>query len=176
MSRVYPSDATLFNEYHALIVHTGKRLCRSRVAICSSCVLRPFLTRPVEGVPVSPVTNKLRIRLVLGGMLVTLLLGAVFTMGSLDVPFEPRSWREIIALFAVNSFITAALLIFGLILIRGFVRLRMEQSKAQLGARFKTKMVLGAMAISLLPSFSCFSSAIPCLTAPSAAGSRAPWK
>ena len=99
----------------------------------------------------SPATNKLRIQLILGGIFVTLLLGAVFTMGSLDVPFEPRSWREVIALFAVNSFITAALLIFGLILIRGFVRLRMEQSKAQLGARFKTKMVLGAMAISLLP-------------------------
>ena len=99
----------------------------------------------------SPSTNKLRIQLTLGGVFVTLLLGAVFTMGSLDVPFEPQSWREVIALFAVNSFITAALLIFGLILIRGFVRLRMEQSKAQLGARFKTKMVLGAMAISLLP-------------------------
>ncbi|HUL35005.1 MAG TPA: ATP-binding protein [Candidatus Eisenbacteria bacterium] len=99
----------------------------------------------------SPSTGKLRLQLSLGGLFVTLLLGAVFTMGSLDVPFEPQSWREVIALFAVNSFITAALLIFGLILIRGFVRLRMEQSKVQLGARFKTKMVLGAMAISLLP-------------------------
>ena len=99
----------------------------------------------------SPANDKLRLQLTLGGVLLTLLLAAVFTMGSLDVPFEPRSWREVIALFAVNSFITAAALIFGLILIRGFVRLRMEQSKAQLGSRFKTKMVLGAMAISLLP-------------------------
>jgi two-component system nitrogen regulation sensor histidine kinase NtrY len=99
----------------------------------------------------SPASDKLRLQLILGGVFVTLLLGAVFTMGSLDVPIEPQSWREVIALFAVNSFVTAALLIFGLILIRGFVRLRMEQSKAQLGTRFKTKMVLGAMAISLLP-------------------------
>jgi two-component system, NtrC family, nitrogen regulation sensor histidine kinase NtrY len=99
----------------------------------------------------SPVTPKVRMRLVLGGVLVTLLLAAVFTMGSLDVPFEPHSWRELIALYAVSSFITAALLIFGLIFIRNFVRLRMESTKAQLGARFKTKMVLGAMAISLLP-------------------------
>src|SRR5215469_3003710 len=99
----------------------------------------------------SPASNKLRVQLILGGVFVTLLLGAVFTMGSLDVPIEPQSWREVIALFAVNSFITASLLIFGLILIRGIVRLRMEQSKAQLGARFKTKMVVGAMAISLLP-------------------------
>jgi len=99
----------------------------------------------------SPASNRLRVQLILGGVFVTLLLGAVFTMGSLDVPIEPQSWREVIALFAVNSFITASLLIFGLILIRGIVRLRMEQSKAQLGARFKTKMALGAMAISLLP-------------------------
>jgi len=99
----------------------------------------------------SPVTSRVRIRLTLGAIVLTLLLAAVFTMGSLDVPFEPQSWREVIALFAVNSFITAALLVFGLILIRSFVRLRMEQSKAQLGARFKTKMVLGAMAVSLLP-------------------------
>jgi nitrogen fixation/metabolism regulation signal transduction histidine kinase len=99
----------------------------------------------------SPSSDRLRLKLVFGGIFVTLLLGAVFTMGSLDVPFEPGSWRELLPLFAVNSFITAALLIFGLILIRGLVRLRTEQSKAQLGARFKTKMVLGATAISLLP-------------------------
>jgi two-component system nitrogen regulation sensor histidine kinase NtrY len=99
----------------------------------------------------SPVTAKMRTRLILGGILLTLLLAAVFTMGSLDVPIEPRSWREVIALFAVNSFITAALLIFLLIFIRTFVRLSMERSKTQLGARFKTKMVLGAMAVSLAP-------------------------
>ena len=72
-------------------------------------------------------------------------------LGSLDVPVEPRSWREIIALYAVSSLITAALLVFGLILTRSVIRLLMERSKQQPGARFKTKMVLGAMAISLLP-------------------------
>jgi two-component system, NtrC family, nitrogen regulation sensor histidine kinase NtrY len=99
----------------------------------------------------SPPSTKGRAKLVLGGVLVALLLAAVFTLGSLDVPFEPHSWDELVALYAVSSFITAALLIFGLIFIRSFVRLRMESSKAQLGARFKTKMVLGAMAVSLLP-------------------------
>ncbi len=99
----------------------------------------------------SPSNSKLRLRLVLGGVSLTLLLAAVFTLGSLDVPIEPRSWREIIALYAVSCFITAALLIFSLILIRSIVRLWMERSKQQPGARFKTKMVIGAMAISLLP-------------------------
>src|SRR6516164_1167142 len=99
----------------------------------------------------SPISGRLRIRLVIGGILLTLLLAAVFTLGSLDVPFEPSSWRLLIPLYAVSTFITAALLVFGLILIRSFVRLQMERNKAQLGARFKTKMVLGATAISLLP-------------------------
>jgi two-component system, NtrC family, nitrogen regulation sensor histidine kinase NtrY len=99
----------------------------------------------------SPVTSKLRNRLVIGGILVTLLLAAVFTLGSLDVPIEPRSWPDIMVLYAVSCFIIAAFLVFSLILIRSFVRLLMERSKEQLGARFKTKMVLGATAISLLP-------------------------
>src|SRR4029077_12390342 len=55
------------------------------------------------------------------------------------------------ALYAVSSFITAALLVFLLILTRTVLRLWAERSKEQLGARFKTKMVVGAMALSLLP-------------------------
>jgi PAS domain S-box-containing protein len=100
---------------------------------------------------VTPAKPKSHARLVVGGILVTLLLAAVFTMGSLDVPIEPSSWRELMPLYAVNCFIFAALLIFGLILTRSFVRLMAERSKAQLGARFKTKMVMGAMTVSLLP-------------------------
>ena len=103
-----------------------------------------------------PSTGKLRVRLAIGGVLVTLLLAAVFTLGSLDVPFEPQSWREVIPLYAVSSFIIAALLIFGLIVVRNFVRLFVERSKEQLGARFKTKMVIGAVAVSLLPAIFMF--------------------
>jgi two-component system, NtrC family, nitrogen regulation sensor histidine kinase NtrY len=86
-----------------------------------------------------------------GAIFLTLLLAAVFTFGSLGVPFEPKNWRDVLTLYAVSSFITAALLIFGLILGRTALRLWAERSKDQLGARFKTKMVVGAMAISLLP-------------------------
>jgi two-component system nitrogen regulation sensor histidine kinase NtrY len=92
-----------------------------------------------------------RWRLILAGILLTLLLAAVFTLGSLDVPLEPGNWAEISVLFALSTFITAALLVFLLILVRTVLRLWAERSKQQLGARFKTKMVIGAMAISLLP-------------------------
>jgi two-component system, NtrC family, nitrogen regulation sensor histidine kinase NtrY len=86
-----------------------------------------------------------------GSLFLILLLAAVFTFGSLGVPFEPKNWRDVLTLYAVSSFITAALMIFGLILFRTVVRLWIERSKDHLGARFKTKMVGGAMAISLLP-------------------------
>ena len=99
----------------------------------------------------SHLDNRQRWGLAIGGILLTLLLAAVFTFGSLDVPFEPKGWRAVLVLYAVSSFITAAFLVFGLILARTTLRLWAERSREQLGARFKTKMVVGAMAISLLP-------------------------
>jgi two-component system nitrogen regulation sensor histidine kinase NtrY len=99
----------------------------------------------------SHLNGKQRWGLAIGGILLTLLLAAVFTFGSLDVPFEPKNWREVMTLYAVSSFITAAFLVFGLILARTTLRLWVERSREQLGARFKTKMVVGAMALSLLP-------------------------
>jgi two-component system nitrogen regulation sensor histidine kinase NtrY len=84
-------------------------------------------------------------------LFLTLLLAAIFTFGSLGGPFEPGNLRDKLTLYAVSSFITAAFIIFSLIMMRTAFRLWVERSKDQLGARFKTKMVVGAMAISLLP-------------------------
>ena len=95
--------------------------------------------------------SKQRIPLVVGGIGLSLLLAAVFTFGSLNVPFEPKNWRDVLTLYTLSAFITAAFLVFGLILTRTLLRTLVERRKDQLGARFKTKMVLGAMAISLLP-------------------------
>lgn len=44
-----PNHPQLFNEFHALIVHTGKNFCRARAPLCSQCTLQPFLPKPVEG-------------------------------------------------------------------------------------------------------------------------------
>jgi two-component system nitrogen regulation sensor histidine kinase NtrY len=99
----------------------------------------------------SRLSSKQRWGFAAAALFLTLLLAAVFTFGSLSVPFEPKNWRELLTLYAVSSFITAALLIFLLILGRTSFRLWVERSKDHLGARFKTKMVVGAMAISLLP-------------------------
>ncbi len=89
--------------------------------------------------------------LAFGGLLLALLLAGVFTLGSLRVPFEPDSRTEFVVLFALSTFNIVALLVFGLILARTLLRTWAERQTARLGARFKTKMVLGAMAVSLLP-------------------------
>jgi two-component system nitrogen regulation sensor histidine kinase NtrY len=96
-------------------------------------------------------TSSQRRRLLQAGIVLTLLLAAVFTLGSLDTPFDPRNWRENLTLYAVSCFITAVFIVFLLILFRTIFRLWAERSREQLGARFKTKMVVGAVAISLLP-------------------------
>ena len=46
--RSLPSSPLLFNEYHALIVHTGKEYCRSKSPLCADCALRPYLPKTAE--------------------------------------------------------------------------------------------------------------------------------
>jgi len=46
-----PADPKLFNEYHALIVHTGKHFCRKREPNCAACPLQPFLPASAEAQP-----------------------------------------------------------------------------------------------------------------------------
>jgi endonuclease III related protein len=43
-----PASPSLFNEYHALIVHTGKHFCRKSKADCDGCALKPYLPSRVE--------------------------------------------------------------------------------------------------------------------------------
>ncbi len=40
--------APLYNEFHALIVRTGKEYCRTRNPRCSECPLRSFLPRAIQ--------------------------------------------------------------------------------------------------------------------------------
>jgi two-component system, NtrC family, nitrogen regulation sensor histidine kinase NtrY len=91
------------------------------------------------------------VRLIVGGVVVVLLMAAVFTLGSLNVPLHPQQGNEFVVFFALSTLIFAALLVFSLILTRSLVRLWAERRSGQMGSRFKVKMVLGAMGVSLLP-------------------------
>ena len=88
----------------------------------------------------------------IGGIVVTLLTAAVFMVGSLDVPLRPERGSEFAVFFALTTLLTAALLVFAVILARSLVRLWIERRSGQMGSRFKVKMVLGAIGVSLLPT------------------------
>jgi PAS domain S-box-containing protein len=83
-------------------------------------------------------------------IVVVLLAVAVVTLGSFRVPLETGQTSTYI-LFALSTIIGASLLTLASILVRYFVKLGLERRTGQLGSRFKVKMVLGAMGVSLLP-------------------------
>lgn len=41
-----PGDPVLFNEYHALIVRTGKDFCKTKDPLCGACPLKPHMEKP----------------------------------------------------------------------------------------------------------------------------------
>jgi two-component system nitrogen regulation sensor histidine kinase NtrY len=89
--------------------------------------------------------------LVTGGVIVVMLAAVVITLGSFHTPLRPEQGNAFVILFALSTLIGAALLVFTLILSRTLLRLWAEQRSGQIGSRFKVKMVLGAMGVSLLP-------------------------
>ncbi|HYL68524.1 MAG TPA: ATP-binding protein [Candidatus Limnocylindria bacterium] len=90
-------------------------------------------------------------KLAIGGVIVAVLAAAVFTLGSLRIPLHPEQENSFVIFFALSTVIAAGLLVLTLILTRSVVRLWAERRSGQMGSRFKVKMVLGAMGISLLP-------------------------
>jgi two-component system, NtrC family, nitrogen regulation sensor histidine kinase NtrY len=95
---------------------------------------------------------KKQLWLTVGLVVVVLLAAAVFTLGSLNVPLvHPEEGNGFVILFALSTFIAAALLVFTLVLTRTLLRTWAERRTGQMGSRFKVKMVLGAMGVSLLP-------------------------
>ena len=87
------------------------------------------------------------------GVLVVLTTAAVITLGSLPlhVSVHPVQGITFAIFFSLSVIIVCAFIIFGLILARSLVRLWSERRSGQMGSRFKVKMVLGAMGVSLLP-------------------------
>lgn len=92
-----------------------------------------------------------RIWLAFGGLLLAILAAAIFTLGSLNPHIHLQNSHDFLILFALTTFIVIAFIVFSLILVRSIVRLIAEHRAGLLGSRVKTKMVLGAMGVSLLP-------------------------
>ena len=89
--------------------------------------------------------------LIVGAIIVVLLTAFVITLGSFNPPFRPEQGTQFAVSVALSTFIEVALLVFGLILTRSILRTLSERRAGKIGSRFKAKMVLGAMGVSLLP-------------------------
>ena len=88
---------------------------------------------------------------IVGSIVVVLLAAAVITLGSFRSPLQPDQRSSFSIFFALSTLIAALLLVFTLILTRSLLRLWAERRSGQMGSRFKVKMVMGAMGVSLLP-------------------------
>lgn len=85
-------------------------------------------------------------------ILVPLLLFMGWSQASLDLNFiHPSSAQETILLLVLSAIIFLAFVIFALILARILLKLYVERRQARLGSRFKTKMVVAFLALSLVP-------------------------
>jgi two-component system, NtrC family, nitrogen regulation sensor histidine kinase NtrY len=84
-------------------------------------------------------------------VVIVLLGAAVITFGSFRVPLDTEQRNAYPIFFALTTIIAASLLIFVLILTRYLLKLAAERRGGQMGSRFKVKMVMGAMGVSLLP-------------------------
>jgi two-component system, NtrC family, nitrogen regulation sensor histidine kinase NtrY len=88
-------------------------------------------------------------------IVVPILLFIGWSQASLNLSFiHPRSASQTILLVMLSALIYLACLIFGLILGRNLLKLYVERRSHKLGSRFKTKMVVAFLALTLVPA--CF--------------------
>jgi two-component system, NtrC family, nitrogen regulation sensor histidine kinase NtrY len=93
-----------------------------------------------------------RITLIILLVLVPTLLFLGWSQASLNLSFiQPSNAQETILLLALSTFIFLAFVIFALILGRILLKLYVERRQKVLGSRFKTKMVVAFLALSLVP-------------------------
>ena len=98
-----------------------------------------------------PAPEKTRWRWVWRGLGFAVLLFFVFILGSINVPFlQPDEPAEVILLYVFSTLVFLAFIIYGLVLTRYLARLYAEHRAQVLGTKFKTKMVVGALAVAVV--------------------------
>ena len=100
----------------------------------------------------SPENSRRKIWLIFLLVLVPTLLFLGWSQASLNLAFlQPSSAGETILLLALSALIFVAFVIFALILMRILLKLYVERRRKKLGSRFKTKMVVAFLALSMVP-------------------------
>ena len=97
----------------------------------------------------------MRKRLIFGSGLVLLaiLLTLVVSQGSFRSPFAPSGIEQTYLFWAVSTLIFILTVILGFILFRTAVKLYIERQANRPGSHIKSKLIGGALALSVLPVF-----------------------
>jgi PAS domain S-box-containing protein len=85
-------------------------------------------------------------------IVVPILAFLAWSQASLNLDFmRPANPEETVLFLVLSAFIFLAGIIFAIILVRILLKLYVERSQGQLGSRFKTKMVVAFLSVSLIP-------------------------
>ncbi len=93
-----------------------------------------------------------RISLAASSILLVVLVFLAFWQTSLDFgEFSPSGPTETVVLWAISTLVVLGVVTLGFIVFRLLLRLYFERRDNRLGSRIKTKLVLGAFALSIVP-------------------------
>src|ERR1035441_6399831 len=98
----------------------------------------------------------MRKRLIYGSLSILLAISVILVVweGSFNpANFRPANPNQTLIFWAVSSLIFLLMVTLGWILIREFVKLYVERQSRREGSRIKTKLVVGALALSFVPVF-----------------------
>src|SRR5437762_13437277 len=79
---------------------------------------------------------------------------AAFNLNPIFSPSEPN---QIVLLFTLSTFIFLVLLIFGFVLLRTLVKVWAERKQQKPGSRFKTRILVSLISLTLIPAILLFS-------------------
>ncbi len=131
------------------------RIARSRSALLESKLnVQPSEeSNSSSGSPTRPNPSRRR-----GGiLLLALVTAALFFLLVFQVSFNTLPWlspttaSETLILYALSTINFLAFLVLLMVLVRSLIKLRRERREQRIGARFKTRMVIYFVALSLLP-------------------------
>ncbi len=97
--------------------------------------------------------NRRRWRIAVLAVLTLLMFGLLFVQSAFDTLkwLRPTSASETLILYALSTINLLAFIVLLMVLVRNIIKLRREQVRAKLGAKFKTRLIKFSIALSLLP-------------------------
>lgn len=90
----------------------------------------------------------------LGALLLTLLVGLLVWQGSFNFgDFTPAGPHQVTIFWAVSTVVFLLTVLIGFLLLRSFIKIYLERTRNREGSRLRTKLLVAALGITILPVF-----------------------